>query len=67
MTDQEILTGKHIDMVSDVLPELKKLDYIKFFHKKFSNTRKMEQILVKVLDMKPEVDNDEYCTQYEKK
>ena len=52
-TDEEKLIGDHIDMVSDILPELKKLEHFYFGHREFPNTRKMEEILVKKLGMKP--------------
>ena len=51
LTDEKKLTGDHIDMVSDALPELKKLEYFWFSHEEFPNTKKMEDIL-KDLGMK---------------
>ena len=53
-------------MISDILPDLDKLEYFKFVHGKFSNTKRMEEILVKELGMKPSLGNNDYFTEYEK-
>ena len=52
-------------MVSDVLPDMKKLEYFWFRHNIFTNTRKMEDIL-KELGMEPTEENISSRTVYEK-
>ena len=52
-------------MVSDVLPDMKKLEYFYFEHNIFTNTKKMKDILEE-LGMKPVGWNDDWQTKYGK-